>query len=336
MPHSPHTLRKMLFFNHVILNEENRNLKYFTYFCALKQGSLFNRTMSDKNTNQRRVAGSYAMSLISITLVLLLLGLFAMLMMHAKKLSNHIKENIGFEVVMNSNVKEANILRLQKELDAMPAVKSTEYVTKEEAIKRLSEDLGEDFLKWLGNEENPLLPSIDVRFNAAYANNDSLEAIESRLLENSDIKEVYYQKSLVQLINQNVRRIGIGLLIASAILLFISITLIRNTIRLSIYAQRFWVRSMQLVGATESFIRRPFVKTGVTQGFFGALIADLLLFFIMFGLTRRLPELALVQDTKTSICIYAGLIILGIILAALSTRSALRKYLNADIDKLYA
>ena len=121
------------------------------------------------------------MSLMSITLVLFLLGVFALLMMHAQKLSNHIKENIGFEIVMNSNVKEANILRLQKELDAMPAVKSTEYITKEEAIRRLSDDLGEDFLQWLGNEENPLLPSIDVRFNAAWANNDSLAVIENQL-----------------------------------------------------------------------------------------------------------------------------------------------------------
>ncbi len=154
------------------------------------------------------MAGSYFMSLMSIALVLFLLGVFALLIMHAQKLSNHLKENIGFEIVMNSNVKEANILRLQKELDAMPAVKSTEYITKEEAIRRLSDDLGEDFLQWLGNEENPLLPSIDVRFNAAWANNDSLNLIESQLLGNADIKEVYYQKSLVDLINQNVRRIG--------------------------------------------------------------------------------------------------------------------------------
>lgn len=292
--------------------------------------------MSERNSNKRRIAGSYAMSLVSITLVLFLLGVFALLMMHAQKLSNHIKENIGFEIVMNSNVKEANILYLQKELDAMPAVKSTEYITKDEAIKRLSEDLGEDFLSWLGNEENPLLPSIDVRFNAAYANNDSLEMIEKQLLENSDIKEVYYQKSLVEVINQNIKRIGTALIAASIILLLIAISLIRNTIRLSIYSKRFLVRSMQLVGATESFIRKPFVKSGVSQGLFGALLADILLFLMMYGLTRRLPELALVQDLMVSLCIYAGIVVIGIVLAGISTHSALRKYLNAHIDKLYA
>ena len=292
--------------------------------------------MSERRSNKRRVAGSYAMSLMSIMLVLFLLGVFALLMMHAQILSNHIKENIGFEIVMNSNVKEANILYLQKELDANPAVKSTEYITKDEAIRRLSEDLGEDFLQWLGNEENPLLPSIDVRFNADYANIDSLAVIESQLLENENVKEIYYQKSLVEVINQNIKRIGTALIAASIILLIIAISLIRNTIRLSIYSKRFLVRSMQLVGATESFIRRPFVKSGISQGFFGAILADILLIIMMYWLNKRIPELALIQSTEITVCIYFGIVVIGIILASISTATALRKYLNAHIDKLYA
>ena len=292
--------------------------------------------MSEKSSSKRRVAGSYFMSLMSIALVLFLLGIFALLMMHAQKLSNHLKENIGFEVVMNSNVKEDNILKLQKELDAMPAVKSTTYITKDEAIRRLSEDLGEDFLQWLGNEDNPLLPSIDVRFKADYANNDSLNLIQAQLLKNKDIKEIYYHKSLVNLINQNMNRIGLGLMIASLVLLIIAITLIRNTIRLSIYSKRFLVRSMQLVGATPAYIRRPFIRSGITQGFFGALIADAFLALLLYGLYQRLPELTLVQDYTIIICIFGGIIVLGILLGGLSTRFALRKYLNADVDKLYA
>ncbi len=291
--------------------------------------------MSEKSSNRGRVAGSYFMSMMSIALVLFLLGVFALLMMHAQKLSNHLKENIGFEVVMNSNVKEAKILQLQKELDAMPAVKSTEYITKEEAIRRLSDDLGEDFLQWLGNEENPLLPSIDVRFNADWANNDSIQVIQSQLLKNTDIKEIYYQKSLVGVINQNVNRIGLALMAASLILLIIAITLIRNTIRLSVYSKRFLVRSMQLVGATPAYIRRPFIRSGVMQGFFGALIADALLALLIYGLDQRLPELTLVQDYKIIIGIFVGIIGLGILLGGLSTRLALRKYLHADVDRLY-
>ena len=292
--------------------------------------------MSEKSSSKRRVAGSYFMSMMSIALVLFLLGVFALLMMHAQKLSNHLKENIGFEVVMNSNVKEANILKLQQELDSMPAVKSTEYITKEEAIRRLSEDLGEDFLQWLGNEENPLLPSIDVRFNADWANNDSINLIRAQLEKNKDVKEIYYQKSLVNLINQNVNRIGLALMVASLVLLIIAITLIRNTIRLSIYSKRFLVRSMQLVGATPAYIRRPFIGSGITQGFFGALLADAFLALLLYGITKRLPELTFVQDYTIIIGIFVGIIILGILLGGLSTRLALRKYLNADIDQLYA
>ena len=276
------------------------------------------------------------MSMMSIALVLFLMGVFALLMMHAHKLSNHLKENIGFEVVMNSNVKEENILKLKAELDAMPAVKSTEYITKDEAIRRLSEDLGEDFLQWLGNEENPLLPSIDVRFNADWANNDSISVIQAQLMKNSAVKEIYYQKSLVGLINQNVRRIGIALMLASLVLLFISVTLIRNTIRLRIYSKRFLVRSMQLVGATASYIRRPFVRSGRLQGFFGALLADIFLALLLYGLNRRLPELAIVKDFTIIGVVFVGIIVLGIILGGLSTRFALRKYLHADVDRLYA
>ena len=292
--------------------------------------------MSEKSSSKSRVAGSYFLSLMSIALVLFLLGLFALLMMHAQKLSNHLKENIGFEIVMNSNVKEDNILKLQQELEAMPSVKSTEYIPKEEAIRRLSEDLGEDFLQWLGNEENPLLPSIDVRFNADWANNDSLTVIQAQLLKNKDVKEIYYQKSLVDLINQNVNRIGIALMVASLVLLIIAITLIRNTIRLSIYSKRFLVRSMQLVGATPAYIRRPFIRSGILQGFLGALLADAFLALLLYGLTKRLPELTFVQDYTIIIGIFVGIIILGILLGGLSTRLALRKYLHADVDRLYA
>jgi len=276
------------------------------------------------------------MSLMSIALVLFLLGVFALLMMHAQKLSNHLKENIGFEIVMNSNVKVDSILKLQHELNTMPAVKSTEYIPKEEAIRRLSEDLGEDFLQWLGNEENPLLPSIEVRFNADWANNDSLSVIQTRLLSNKDVKEVYYHKSLVNLINQNISRIGLVLMIASLVLLIIAITLIRNTIRLSIYSKRFLVRSMQLVGATPAYIRRPFIRNGITQGFFGALIADALLALLLYGMMQRLPELTLIQDYTIIIAIFGGILLLGMLLGGLSTRLALRKYLNADVDQLYA
>lgn len=291
--------------------------------------------MSEKRSHNRHIAGSYAMSLMSITLVLFLLGVFAIFMMHAHKLSEYVKENIGFEIVMNDGVAEADILSLQHDLDAMPAVKSTEYVTKEQAIARLSEDLGEDFLEWLGNEENPLLPSIDVRFNAAYANADSIAVVESFLHNNAHVKEVYYQKPLVELVNRNIRRIAIVLMVVSLVLLLIAIALIRNTIRLSIYAKRFSVRSMQLVGATEHFIRRPFLRQGVMQGFLGGLLADVLLVLILYTVAKRVPDLTLVSDLYDLSAVLAGIVFLGMLIAWCSTRSALNKFLKADLDRLY-
>ncbi len=160
---------------------------------------------------KRQLTSSYFTSVISITLVLFMLGLLGLIVLHAHKLSEYIKENIGFEIIMQEDVREAGIIQLQKTLDATPAVKSTEYISQQEATNRLTHDLGEDFIKWLGEDENPLLPSIDVRFKAAWANNDSLAKIESQLLAYPGVKEVFYQKSLVHLINQNLRRIGIVL-----------------------------------------------------------------------------------------------------------------------------
>ena len=167
-------------------------------------------------------------------------------------------------------------------------------------------------------------------------NNDSIATLQAQLRKNTDIKEIYYQKSLVDLINQNIRRIAIVLMAASLVLLIIAITLIRNTIRITIYSKRFLVRSMQLVGATPAYIRRPFIRNGISQGFFGALLADAFLALLLYGLTKRIPELTFVQDYTIIIGIFVGIIILGILLGGLSTRSALRKYLNADVDQLYA
>lgn len=275
------------------------------------------------------------MSLVSIALVLFLLGVFALFMMHAHQLSNYVKEHLGFEIVMNSNAQEADILSLQKQLDTMPAVKSTAYITKEEAMARLSEDLGEDFLEWLGNEENPLLPSIDVRFKADYANADSIAVVERFLQNNPDIKEVYYRKSLVDSINNNIRRIAIVLMAVSLVLLFIAVALIRNTIRLSIYGKRFLVRSMQLVGATERFIRRPFLRSGVSQGFLGGLLADMLLAGVLYATSKRFPDIILPQDTTVLVGIFTGVVVLGMLLAWCSTRAALNRFLKADLDELY-
>ncbi|PKP51034.1 MAG: cell division protein FtsX [Bacteroidetes bacterium HGW-Bacteroidetes-1] len=289
----------------------------------------------EEKYTRRRLTGSYITSIVSTSLVLFVLGLFGLVVLNAGKLSELIKENIGFEIIMKEGVKEANIIQLRKSLDVNPHVKSTQYITKEEATKRLAADLGEDFIQWLGKDENPLLPSIEVKFKASWANNDSLDRVEKRLLENKDVKEVYYQKSLVHLINQNIKRIGIILFFFSILLLIISIALINNTIRLSIYARRFLIRSMQLVGATEGFIRKPFVIKSIIQGMIGAIVALLLLSGVLYLSLENIPELMQLQDYNTILMLYGAVLVLGMVLTGLSTFFAMGKYLKTRTDKLF-
>ncbi len=286
-------------------------------------------------SQRRRISGAYFTSIISVTLVLFTLGFLGLIILQATSLSNFIKENIGFEIIMKTNVKEADIVKLQKHLDTKDFVKSTEYITPEEASKRLSEILGDDFVSFMDEDDNPLLPSIDVRFNANWANNDSLEVIEAYVLQNDNVKEVYYQRSLVHLVNKNLRKISIVMLAFSVLLLIIAMALINNTIRLSVYSKRFVIRSMQLVGATESFIRRPFVVKGILQGSISAFIAILMLLGIVEALRENIPELSLLTNNLTMIYLFVGILITGVLMSGLSTSIAVSKYLRMKSDRMY-
>ena len=283
--------------------------------------------------NKRRLQTSYLTSIVSTTLVLLMLGVLGLIVLHAQKLSNHVKENIGIRIIMKENSREAGILQLQKFLDATAYSKSTEYITKEKAAQELKEELGEDFIDFLGF--NPLPSSIDLRLKAEYANMESIEAIEKELMTNKNVKEVYYQKSLVQAINQNVKKISILLLGFSALLLLIAIALINNTIRLSVYSKRFLIKSMLLVGATQSFIRRPFLIKSAIQGIYSAIFALILIGGIIYLAQLELPELIDFQDTKLFISLIILVLATGILISWLSTYSALRKFLNMKTDDLY-
>lgn len=291
--------------------------------------------INNKKQTKRQVGASYATTIISITLVLFTLGFLGLILLQARSLSRYIKENIGFEIVIKKGVKDANIFRLQKMLDARNYVKSTEYITKEEAAIRLKNTLGNDFISFLGEENNPLLPSLEVRFNADWASPDSLKIIEKNVLKNNIVKEVYYHKSLVDVINKNISRIGIILLVISLILIVISIALINNTIRLAIFAKRHTIKSMQLVGATNAFIRKPFVQRAVLHGALSALLALLLLSGVTTLLKDNIPELQLLEDRFTMFLLYLAVFVLGIIISGVSTWLAVTRYLKTGSDKLY-
>ncbi len=286
-------------------------------------------------SNRRRINTSYITSVISITLVLFTLGFLGLFILHAKNLSNYIRENIGFEIIMKDNIKEADIVYLQKQLDLNQGIKSTEYITKEVATERLNSILGEEFTGFIDEANNPLLPSIDVRFNADWANNDSILVMEDMVLQNEFVKEVYYQKSVVHLINKNIRKISLILFGFSLLLLFIAVALINNTIRLSIYSKRFIIRTMQLVGATERFIIRPFIAIGFIQGTISAIIAMTLLYIVMAAAQQNIPELSLLASNTMLIYLNVFIVITALLITGISTFFAVEKYLRMKADHMY-
>jgi cell division transport system permease protein len=282
---------------------------------------------------RRKYQSSYVTTVVSITLVLLMLGLFALVVLNAHRLSVYVRENIGFRIYLKENAREADIFRLQKVLDAAPYVKATRYVAPEEAAKELSSELGEDFIGFLGY--NPLPPSIDLRIKAHYANLDSLAKVEKKILSDPVVKEVFYQRSLVHLINKNIRRIGMVLFSISALLSLIAVALINNTIRLSVYSKRFLIRTMKLVGATQSFIIRPFIWKGIAQGFYSSLLAILILAGLLHISQQEFPELVNLYDVWLYFSLFGFVVLTGILLSWFSTYFAVRKYLRMTEDELY-
>lgn len=256
-----------------------------------------------------------------------------LLVLNAKVLSNYIKESLNLSIILKDNVKEVEVRRLQKNLDAAEYVKYTEFISKDQAAKELQEELGEDFIDFLGY--NPLLASIDVYLHAPYANTDSIIIIESKLMDYSPVKEVYYHESLIYLINKNVRKISFVILVFSGLLFLIALTLVNNTIRLSVYSKRFLIHTMQLVGATRGFIRRPFIKKSILHGILAAFIAIFLILGSLYLLQKDFPEIIKIQDAQVLAMLFGGVILLGILFNLISTFFAVNKYLRMEEGDLY-
>lgn len=280
-----------------------------------------------------RLTGSYLTVVISVSLVLFLLGLLGLLVVNARQLSDYFKESLSFYIILDENSREADISMLQKDLDAKPYVKSTKYVSKEEAAAKMKQDLGEDFINFLG--DNPLPPSIDVFLYAGYTNTDSVSRIEKYVTNYPFVKEVYYQESLLILINENIRKISVFLLIISAFMCIIAITIINNTIRLSIYSKRFIIRTMQLVGATKSFIRKPFLMQSVLQGLMSALIAMSLIAGLLYLVEKEFFSVFAFETPEVLLTVGASIILAGILINVVSTFFSVNRYLDIPEDKLY-
>ncbi len=282
---------------------------------------------------KKRVAGSYFVSTLSISLVLVVIGILVFILLNARQVSDHVKQNIGFSIIVKDDVNEAEIKKMQKILDTKPFVSSSVFISKDEAARTFKKELGEDFEEVLGF--NPLLPSVEIKLNPVYANNDSLAVIEKILLKNEVIQEVSYQKSLVHMINENVRRISIILLIAGAALMLISFTLIRNTIHLAVYSQRFLIKTMQLVGAKPFFICKPFIQNGIWFGFFGSMFANLVLLAAVFFLQKEVGGVIDFMNKELLVVMVLAVMVCGILLSLLSAWMSVNRYLKKDMNDLY-
>jgi cell division transport system permease protein len=254
-------------------------------------------------------------------------------LINARRISNNVKENIGFDVILKEDIKEAEIIQFRKLMDASLYVRSTRFISKDEAAKDLEQKIGEDFIKFLGY--NPLSSAVEVKLKAEYAHPDSIGWIEKEMTQSAIVKEVFYEKNLVNMVNENVNKISFVLFGFTVLLLIISIALINNTIRLSIYSKRFLIKTMQLVGATPGFIRKPFLFRSIRHGVYSGMIAILLLGGSLYLLYNQVPELFVLEDLKLFGALALSIIILGILITSLSTLIAIAKYLKLKIDDLY-
>ena len=270
---------------------------------------------------------------ISMSLVLFVLGILGFLLLNATRLSNHVKQNIGFSVMIKEGMKDVDIMQLQKLIDSKAYSLETNWVSKEDAATELQEQLGEDFISFLGY--NPLLESIDIKLKATYANPDSLLVLQEELTKNDLIHEVFYQKDLVEKISENVQKMSVFLLSFCFLLFIISFTLINNTIRLSVYSKRFLIRTMKLVGATNKFIKGPFLSESIYNGVYSSLVAICMLLAVFQLLQSDMPDFLNIQNLKSMGIIFASIFVAGILFTWLSTFFALRKYLRIKESEIY-
>lgn len=273
-------------------------------------------------------------STISISLVLFILGIIVLMGILATRLSMYVKENMGFSIVLKENVKESQVKKLQKKLNIAPYVRATQYISKEDALKELEVELGENPKDLLGF--NPLQASIEVKLRSDYAHPDSLVWIEKGLRKGTvAIDDIVYQKDLIQLVNDNIRRISFMLLGLAVVLMLISFALISNTIRLGAYSKRFIIHTMKLVGATPAFIRKPFIISNIVNGIIGAFIAMALLSGCVYYLLTEFDNLYTLIDISSLLWVFVIVLLLGVVLTAISAWFAVNRYIRMDRDNLY-
>lgn len=282
---------------------------------------------------KRRLISSYFSVVISIGLVLFLLGLLGLLVLNTKKVADHFKEQIAMTVYLKDTAKEVEIEQLKKSLAMAEYTKSSTYISKEEAAEAHSEEIGEDFMEFLGY--NPLQNSIDLYMKADYVSPEQIDEIATDLTSRNYVEEVVYDKPLIALLNDNVKKISFWVLVISGVFTFIAVLLINSSIRLAVYSKRFIIKTMQMVGATKRFIRKPFILQSVKLGIIGAVLALVGMGIVLYYLNSTFPELELLADMRILAALFLGILFMGIFITWASTFFATSRFLNLKTDELY-
>lgn len=282
---------------------------------------------------RRRLANAYLSTVVSISLVLLLVGIASLLLVNARSVSDYFKENMQICVMMTQETSDEGAMDVQAKLDKMEFIKSTRFVSKQQGVEEMKSMLGEDFLDVF--ETSPVPASVEVTLKADYVSADSLEMVKAEILKLNGVDEVDYQQSLIDALNANLTRISLFIGIFIVLLLFISFVLINNTVRLNVFARRFTIHTMKLVGATKSFIRSPFLVRAVFQGLFSAILAIVLLLAGMFLVRREFAQLFEIFSLKLFLVVLGIVIAAGIIICVISTYFVVGKLVSLSKDELY-
>ncbi len=282
---------------------------------------------------RRRIANAYLSSVISISLVLLLVGVASMLLVNAKGVSDYFKENMQISVLMKQNVSDEDALAFRDELDEAPYIKSTDFISREQGQRELADQLGDDFLDVF--ETSPIPVSVDVTLKAEYVSADSLEVVRNEIALSPLVDEVVYQQSLVDALNANLSRISLVMAVFIGLLLFISFVLINNTVRLNVFARRFTIHTMKLVGATKSFIRAPFLVQSAFQGVFSAMIANVVLVAVLFVMRNEFEQLFRIFRMDLLLVVMGIVLVCGLIICLASTWFVVNKLVGLKKDELY-
>jgi cell division transport system permease protein len=282
---------------------------------------------------KRRLQSSYISVVVSIALVLFMVGILGLILLKSTKVANHIKEKVAFTLFIKDKVTQKQIKSFRESLLKETFTKKAIYTSKTQAAKKYSEEIGEDFLQFLGN--NPLKNGIDIYLKAAFVTPEKMQDLETRFLKNAFVADVSYDKSLINLLTKNIKRISFWLLVFSGFFSLVAMILINSSIRLSIYSKRFNIKTMQMVGATKRFIRKPFIWRSIKLGMIGALLALIGLAVVIYYLDKYIPSLDLLKDYLSLAYLVGGVLLSAFIITWVSTFFATQRFLNLKTDELY-